>query len=180
MIALVFDTETTSLIESTFVLPINKRPEIVEFYGEKIDLDSEDDLPLSCMNMLFHPWGEIDPGATKTHGLTKADLLDQDRFSAHAENIKLFIESADIAIAHNISFDKEMIDWEFERLRETIKWPKLLCTVEATVHLKGYRLSLGNLHEYLFGSVFTDAHRARADVQALVRCVRELRRRGEI
>jgi len=49
--------------------------------------------------------------------------------------------------------------------------------VEQTQHLKGHRLSLGDLHDLLLGERFSGAHRARADVMALARCVSEMIRR---
>jgi hypothetical protein len=69
---------------------------------------------------------------------------------------------------------------EFERLKRTIKWPRPICTVESTVHIKGARLSMTKLHKYLFDADFPDAHRAKPDTQALIRCAVELYRRGLI
>jgi DNA polymerase III alpha subunit (gram-positive type) len=83
-------------------------------------------------------------------------------------------------IAHNASFDQEAINIEANRLGRIIKWPTCRCSVEQTIHLKGKRLTLGALHEHLFGARFDDAHRARADVMALVRCCCELHKRGEL
>jgi hypothetical protein len=75
----------------------------------------------------------------------------------------------------------EMVDIEFERLGRKAPWPpRKVCTVEATVHLLGYRLSLQNLHKHLFGENFDEAHRAKVDVEALVRCCVELRKREVI
>jgi DNA polymerase III epsilon subunit-like protein len=99
-------------------------------------------------------------------------------FKDVAVQIRDFLQDAPLIIAHNASFDKEVLDIELERARVPIKWPPVLCTVEETIFLKGMRLTLSNLHEHLFGEKFKDAHRARSDVMALVRVARELRRRG--
>src|SRR5262249_43032643 len=96
-------------------------------------------------------------------------------------SIRDFIESAECVVAHNAAFDKDMLDLEFKRLNLTpIAWPPILCTVEQTIHVTGYRLSLSALYEHLFGETFKDAHRAETDVRALTRCVIELRKRGEL
>lgn len=73
-----------------------------------------------------------------------------------------------------------MIDFEMKRLVTELAWPeRLVCTVEATEHLKGHRLSLTKLYEHLFpGENFPGAHRAKADVQALVRCYVEMFKQG--
>jgi hypothetical protein len=48
------------------------------------------------------------------------------------------------------------------------------------MHFKGYKLSLTNLHMHLFNMDFGEAHRAKADVQALVRCCRQLYAQGDL
>jgi DNA polymerase-3 subunit alpha len=41
-------------------------------------------------------------------------------------------------------------------------------------------MKLADLHEFLFGEGFEDAHRAKSDVMATVRCFIELCKRGDI
>ena len=91
--------------------------------------------------------------------------------------IKSLIESSPLVIAHNASFDREVVDIEAERLKAIVAWPRVVCTVEQTVHLRGYRLSLSDLHEEFFGKKFAGAHRARVDVDALARIVCEMIKR---
>ena len=55
-----------------------------------------------------------------------------------------------------------------------------ICTVEASYHYNNKRMKLQDLHEFLFGEGFTDAHRAKSDVMATVRCFIELVKRGDI
>ncbi len=57
---------------------------------------------------------------------------------------------------------------------------RLICTVESTEHIKGFRLTLTKLHEHLFGEAFPSAHRAENDVRPLTRCFIELYNRGII
>jgi DNA polymerase-3 subunit alpha len=73
-----------------------------------------------------------------------------------------------------------MINNEMRRLGLTVAWPRVICTVEETEHLKGHRLKLSDLYELLFGEKFANAHDAKADVEALAKCYFELVKRGEI
>lgn len=176
---LVFDTETSGLIDSRRI-PLNKQPEIIEFYGARIELKIgaavEDELDL-----LIKPAKEISAEITRITGITNDDLKSAPHFAARSSEIQKFIEESDGVLAHNLSFDMEMTDIEFERLGIKLKWPaRRICTVEQTMHLKGHRLGLMALHELLFKERFAEAHRARNDVAALIRCAVELAHRGEI
>lgn len=181
MKALIFDTETTDLLERTHLINLNKQPYITEFYGSIVDLTNGE--LISEYDTLIKVPVELKEKIVKITGITNDMLVDQHPFSFHAPSIKAFIETegVDIAIAHNLSFDLEMLQVEFERLGMEVKWPKRkVCTVEATIFFKGFRLNLQGLHEYLFGTKFAEAHRAKHDVGALTRCSLELYRRGEL
>jgi DNA polymerase III epsilon subunit family exonuclease len=185
MKALVLDTETTGLIENR-VIKLDKQSEVIDFYATLIDLETGE--LIKEVELLIRPQRPLSdapaPGEKKTitqiTGLTNELLVNAPQFKDVASEIFALIESADLVIAHNAAFDKEILDIEAERLQHIINWPRLVCTVEQTVHLKGFRLSLGNLHELLFGERFPEAHRARTDAQALLRCVLELNKRGMI
>lgn len=177
-IALVFDTETTGLIRNG-VLPLDRQPEIVEFYGCYVDLESGK--IIKELERVFKPSRKMGDDVIKIHGITNEMVEKAPPFAAFAREIMEFIEGADVVIAHNLSYDLEIVELECcKRLGEAIAWPRKLCTVEQTAHLKGYRLSLTVLHEMLFGEKFPSAHRARHDVIALTRCCVELRKRGLI
>lgn len=177
MIAFIFDTETSGLIENRSI-KLDKQPEIIEFYGALVDLTTGE--IKAEIDELFKPTKRIEEIITKITTLTNDDLADKPPFSTHAMRIKSTLEEAPLVIAHNLSFDQEMVEIEMERLKKTIIWPAMLCTVEATLHLKGFRLKLSALHEYLFGQPFDGAHRARVDVDALIRCCVELVKRDEL
>lgn len=181
MNALIFDTETTDLLERTHLINLNKQPHITEFYGSIVDLSNGE--VISEYDSLIKVPVELKEKIVKITGITNDMLKDEQPFSFHAPLIKAFIENSevDVAIAHNLSFDLEMLQVEFERLNMDVKWPKRkICTVEATIHFKGFRLNLQGLHEYLFGTKFMEAHRAKHDVGALTRCSVELYKRGEL
>jgi hypothetical protein len=56
----------------------------------------------------------------------------------------------------------------------------VICTIEQSVHYTGYRMNLGDLHQHLLGEKFSGAHRAREDVEALLRVCVEMRLRGDL
>lgn len=164
-----------------------EQPSIIEFYGCLVDLETGAFVcdPLNLLIKPPRPLSDIPPlgekrTVTQITGITNAMLEGAPPFRDCAEQIKSFILQAQLIAAHNLSYDMEMIDIEYERLNQKLAWPRGICTVEQTVHLKGVRLSLSALHEYLFSEKFIDAHRAEADTKALVRCLRELYRRGDI
>lgn len=178
---IVFDTETTGLI-SNHLIPLDKQPYIIEFYACKADPSTGE---ISAeLDLLIKPpdRGLVTPEITKITGLTYDEhLTNASPFAMHADQIAAFLESDDLIIGQNLSFDMEMVDIEFERLGRRIVWPKRgVCLVEQTIHTKGYRLNLNDLHETLFGEKFKGAHRAKVDVAATLRCAVELNKRGLI
>lgn len=178
MKALVIDTETTGLIFNHSIT-LDQQPEVIEYFGCVVDLKRRKVLSEyeTLVKPVKYPMSDAIIAETKTK-LSNEMLKHAPDFQIVAPLIKKQIESAPIVIAHNASFDKEMIDIEFERLSDEVKWPPMICTVEQTIHIKGRRLSLTNLHIELFKEPFPEAHRARTDVMALVRCCNELFKRG--
>lgn len=186
MKALVIDTETTGLIDNRSVA-LDKLPEVIEYCGLLVDFAKKGRV-LGSLDTLIRPrtdlgiaiGGRGDKTTTQITGLTSDDLKSAPAFAEVADKIAHQIETSPVVIAQNASFDREVIDVEFERLGRKIEWPRLICTVEQTIHLKGHRLNLGDLHELLTGERFPGAHRARVDTEALVRCCVALFKRGDL
>jgi DNA polymerase III alpha subunit (gram-positive type) len=176
-VAVAFDTETTGLIDNQ-TIKIDKLPEVIEFYGCLFNL--EDGAILEELDYLIKPKGSLNLEITKLKTINEDMVKDELPFTAYAKSIKSLLEKAPLVIGHNLSFDKEIIDVEMKRLGMNIDWPRGICTVEQTVYLKGFRLSLSALHELLFGEAFEGAHRAKVDVMATVRCACELYKRGDL
>jgi DNA polymerase III subunit alpha len=180
MKAFIFDTETTGLVRN-HVTDFDNQPEIIEFYGATVDLKTGK--KYAELEFLIKPRKQrTDKVMKETKSKISDELLENaDGFEKCAPAIRKYIEtSAPVVIAHNASFDKEMVDLEFERIGQMIKWPRAICTVEQTIHLTGQRMGLTVLHEYLFNEKFAEAHRAKADTQALIRCCIELFNEGLI
>jgi DNA polymerase III epsilon subunit-like protein len=177
MIVTVFDCETTGLFYSGLI-DDDKKPELTEFMAIKYDLDEEK--IIKEFDFLVKPKRGIPKEITKITGLTDDMLKDALPVQARIKEIREALETSDAVIAHNLSYDVEMIETEFSRCGETINWPRKICTIEQTICVKGYRLSLTDLHKELMGEPFSGAHRARQDVEALLRCVKVLNIRGFI
>jgi DNA polymerase III epsilon subunit-like protein len=172
-----FDTETTSLIGNS-LKRLEMQPRVIEFYGCILDNSG---VVMEELEFLCHPGIEIPEEVTKITGITKEEVQGLPPFKEHFEKVRWFFSRADTVVAHNLHYDLSVMDFEAKRLQDFVPWPKtLICTVEATEHLKGYRLSLTALHELLFGEAFEGAHRAKGDVQALVKCFLKLKEQGEI
>lgn len=166
----IFDTETTGLLK-----PVNSdlamQPKIIEFYGVRINEEFE---ILEEVNELISPEEEVSREITRITGITNDMVKDKGSFETVADKISGLFEDCDIAVAHNIAFDNGMLDVDYKRLG--LERPKAkidLCTVEETMGIAGFRLSLTNLHWRLFQQQF-NAHRAKDDVFALVRCFHKL------
>ena len=180
MIVAAIDTETTGLIESR-LMRLELQPHVIQFAGVVVDLDGGkilDELEL----MIKPPRLDlVTKKITDLTGITREMLAQARPFSAYAEDVYNLIESAPCVAAHNLTFDAAMIDLEGERIGKKVEWPeRRICTVEQSVHLKGYNPDLTTLHQFLLGDKFEMAHTAGADVRALVACLVEMRRREMI
>jgi DNA polymerase III epsilon subunit-like protein len=176
MRTLIFDTETTDLIKNK-LLPLERQPHVIEFFGISVDMYGHE---CNSWGQLFDPGVPLTEVITRITGIKPDDLRGMPKFETKAIEIKKYIEGHDEVVAHNLSYDKSMIDFEMKRAGLTIEWPELICTVEATEHIKGHRLNLTALHELLMGEPFSGAHRAEADVRALANCFRALRETGVV
>jgi len=184
---IIFDTETTGLIRNTLV-DIRKQPQIFDFYGYGIDIDTFEEV--DELQIWAKPTIKMEAGAKKA---TKKDdnfVKDFPPIGGSLQKLKEYIESAEAVVAHNAVYDFNIINMEFKRHDMKIKWPRVICTIEQTeagypdengnIVFTGYRLSLTKLHEALFGEKFDGAHEAKTDVRALGRCYIELIKRGWI
>jgi DNA polymerase III epsilon subunit-like protein len=179
MKALVFDTETTGLVDCS-LMPLPKQPRIIEFCGLQVDREGA---VLQELDFICNPGPgiKLDEVVTKITGLKDSDLVGKPLFRERLDDVLALIADSEMCIAHNLSYDKQLVEFEAQRAGAEVRWPAVMvCTVEETLHFKGFRLSLTALHEHLFGVGFPSAHRARHDVEALVRCVVELFKRGDL
>ena len=176
MNTLVFDTETTDLIKNK-LLPLERQPHIIEFFGVSLDPEGNE---IAAHHWMFKPPVKLNDDVKRITNISDEMLADKPPFASAAAEIKKLIEDHDEVVAHNLSYDMGVVDFEMKRCGLSITWPIPTCTVEGTEHLKGFRLNLSSLHELLFGEKFDGAHRAENDVRALAACFKQLRSIGEI
>lgn len=179
MRALIFDTETTDLISNS-LLPEKHQPKIIEFFGHIVE---DDGTVIRELDFLCNPGHRLEKITTDITGITNDMVADKPPFLAFEAEVRGLIGEADAIVAHNLSYDFDVVNFEFKRCgtMDQARWPKIrICTVQETEWFKGHRLSLSALHEHLFGEPFSGAHRARVDVAALTRCYLELRKRGDL
>lgn len=178
MLAMVWDTETTGLVENHSTR-LSLQPEVIEVSCQVVDLDTGD--RGASLDLLIRPTRlPLPEKIVQITGITDEDLTGAPTFAACSNDVFSFVERQSLIVAHNLSYDMELLDLEADRLGQKIAWPPGICTVEQTIHLRGYRLTLADLYGLLFEEKFAGAHRARADVEALCRVAIEMRRRDLI
>lgn len=176
---IVLDTETTGLVRPE-PTALNFQPFMTEIYACKLD---EDFNFISEIEFLVKPPIPITAEITKITGITDELLADKPSFFEVHKDIRKFFCGADAVVGQNIGFDMSILHYELFRhdLERKFCWPERhICTIESSYHYKNKRLSLQKLHEELFGEGFKDAHRAKTDVMATVRCFEEMVKRGDI
>lgn len=184
MLVTIFDTETTDLIENS-ARRIEKQPRIIELFALTIQqTGSGPDVifkEVDTWESLFNPGVIIPEINVKITGISNDMVVGKPRFPELADEVMSYITRAHRVVAHNVSYDRDVVDFELKRCEKSFRWPSLMCTVEQTDFksplFPGHRLSLTKLHEILFGVPFEGAHRAEPDVRATAKCYMELVRR---
>ncbi len=191
-----FDTETSGL-------PVN--------YGAKI---SESDnwprlvqIAWSCADKDGETWMEesviikpdgftIPEDASNVHGITTERAMDEGKdLKETLEDFNAHVETHDIIVAHNITFDRKIVAAEYYRMAmqeaiDTIYDTEKICTMmKSTKYCNLPKPSgrggakwpkLEELYRILFDKEMVGAHDALADIQATAKCFWELKRLGII
>lgn len=174
-----YDTETTGLLKPN-ATDVSEQPEIIELYAVRID---EDFNILDEIDTFLKPTNPVSDVITKITGITQDMVEDAPRFATMYKDIARVFKGSDGLVAHNAAFDVSMLANELVRINKVIHFPwpvNHICTVERSMHLRGHRLKLSELHEIATGKTFEGAHRAKVDVHALVRCFHWLVEEGHI
>ena len=176
---ILFDTETTGLVGPS-TLKLSQQPYITEIFCCKIDDNYE---LIEEFGSLVKPPIPIPELITKITGITDDTLKDAPSFSDIYPDLVKFFFGVDEIIAHNLTFDRDMLKHELMRMDKLLQFPwppKHTCAVEKSYHIEGHRLSLAKLHTKVCGAPHTGGHRAKEDVYALVRCYHWLCENGHI
>lgn len=187
MIVTIFDTETDGLYANSLVGP-DQMPRVIELYAVQFEQFDTDPIsfsePISVVDQLFQIGRGVDDlseitrqkkKASQVTGMTQEIMAGKPTWGQSCQAFVNMVEGSDLIVAHNLTYDLTVVGAEMKRFNlDPIKWPKKLCTVEATEYLCGYRLKLGDLYELVFKERFKDAHRAGPDVQALTKAYQKL------
>lgn len=169
MIHLIFDTETTGLILHPAARD-ELQPRIIEWGGLLVDKAGNE---LEELDILIRPEGAtVSPEITKITGITPEQLHHRPIFKEVMHQLGALFTKADVLIAHNLPFDRRMMELELNRVHpmavETWPWPRvMLCTVQEHAEEWGRRPKLTELYAHYMGRPLGQTHRALDDVRAL-------------
>ena len=187
---LIFDTETTGLPKrwDAPVTDTDNWPRCIQIAWQ---LHDELGNLVEQKDMLVQPEGfNIPYEAEQIHGISTA-LAEQDGIPLNV-TLELFNEAlskAKFVVGQNVDFDVNIMGCEFHRMgisNRLAELPVLDTCTESTAELcripggRGGKFklpTLTELHEFLFGEAFAEAHNATADVEATTRCFLELVRK---
>ena len=186
-----FDTETTGL-PRRWDAPLT--PDTLDNWPRMVQLAwllcDDSGNTLAEANRIIRPQGfRIPAEAARIHGISTERALAEGISLAEALDEALpRLEQAQSVVAHNLSFDENILGAEFLRLdrplpfaqksrRCTMKESTAFCALPGRYGSYKYP-NLAELHRILFRKSFAGAHDASADVQACKAAFFELRARG--
>lgn len=185
----VFDTETTGFPVKEGTL--DQQPYVVQFAAIIGELDENNNYQeVERHNFLIRPRTSIPFSASQVHGIYDQDVENEPYMEDRMDMIMKILNGADIVAGHNVSYDEEVLNYELDRLGRTGDYTpaQVICTMKSSTDyckLQGRGFSfkppkLAELHRFLFDEWFEGAHDAMVDVEATMRSLIELIRRGVI
>ena len=184
---LIFDTETTGL-PANYNAPVsdtNNWPRCIQIAWQLHDALGN---LVEHQDFLVRPDGfNIPYDAERIHGISTELATAQGIDIREAlEKFNIVLSKAKFVVGQNIGFDVNIMGAEFYRMgieSPMAQMPVLDTCTEVTANLlkipggRGGRFklpTLTELHSYLFGVPFAEAHNATADVEATTRCFLQL------
>lgn len=173
MLFSIFDTETSGLTKHPEA-SIDDQPRIIEFGGIITDGKSV----LEQLEFKCNPGVPLEAVITKITGLTDADLKDKPPFRSYQEDLRNYFSKTRGRIAHNLSFDRDLLHYDCERAGLTLadigyytdspggSTTIEICTVEQSFFEYGRAMKLQELIEIVKGE-YVQRHRALDDVLQL-------------
>lgn len=161
----VFDWETTGLT----VHPdsdLDKQPRPIEFAG----IITDGNEIIHQLEFICNPGMAIEEIITRITGLKNEDLAGKPPFEHFIPHLTEYFGKADVAIAHNLSFDRNITKYALARTDKElsdVNFPAICCcTVEQLLPLFGRRMRLEDLYNKFVGE-YVQKHRALDDVLLL-------------
>ncbi len=185
---LFFDTETTGLPKN-WRAPVTDLPNWPRLVQLAWLLYEDENKLLSSGNYIIRPNGYTIPKAASfIHGITTEKALSIGvELDVVMQEFEKLLAVASYVIAHNISFDENILGAEFLRLGkgQALEGKKKICTMLSTTdycnidgHYGKKWPKLSELHYKIFAEDFDDAHNAVMDIKITAKCFWELRRRN--
>lgn len=179
----IFDTETTGLVKPK-ANDLDKQPYIIELYVMKVVQKTDKSIEkIDELETFLKPPIKISKEITRITGIDDKMVRRAPTFRTKYLEIANFFTGVDRMVAHNMSFDRNMLLFELARIDKQLNFPwpvQHICTVERSMRVEQRRMSLKNLHKELVGYEFEDAHRARNDVEALLRVYQQMAIKGMV
>uniref|UniRef100_UPI003D7F1FC2 DNA polymerase III subunit alpha n=1 Tax=Pedobacter sp. TaxID=1411316 RepID=UPI003D7F1FC2 len=184
---LIFDTETTGL-PGNYNAPITNTANWPRCIQIAWQLHDEYGKLIEHQDFLVRPDGfNIPYDAERIHGIS-TELAEEQGIALEEALAKfnMALSKAQFLVGQNVGFDVNIMGCEFYRLgieNRLAEMPVLDTCTEVTAELlklpggRGGKFKLPNLtelHQYLFGEPFSEAHNATADVEATTRCFLQL------
>ena len=115
----VFDTETTGLPDKQ--ADLSQQPHVCQFAAVTYELINNGHSleEIDAVDILIKPGESIPFECTEVHGITNSMVENKGNFKSHSAEIRRVFNDADIAVAHNLNFDKTLLEFEFERAGES-------------------------------------------------------------
>ena len=185
---LIFDTETTGLPRNynAPISDLDNWPRVVQLAWQLHDEAGE---LISQKDFIIRPDGfNIPFESERVHGIS-TELANSNGIPIQnvLEHFVKDLFKANFIVGHNLQFDINVLGSEFIRLGHDMPLTKPVldtCTEKSAQLCKlpggrggKYKLpTLTEIHEFLFGEKFDEAHNATADVESTARCFLELLR----
>ena len=189
---LIFDTETTGLPKrwDAPITDVDNWPRCIQIAWQLHDAMGR---CIESQDYLIQPDGfNIPYDAEKIHGISTELAQEQgEELSKVLAIFNIALGKAKFVVGQNVKFDLNIMGAEFVRENVTNALQELpvldtctehtasLCEIPGGRYGKFKLPTLTELHQYLFGTPFSEAHNATADVEATTRCFLELIRRQQ-
>lgn len=171
----ILDLETTGLVRAKGSDQLHQ-PHITEFYAMQV---LENGAMVREFETLIKPPIPIPKFLEKQIGVTNEMVANAPTFlQVYKKIINVFFQSHTV-VAHNLSFDEEVLIIELRRIGKEHHFPYppiKFCTVEQSMHIKGHRLTNSELYKIATGKDMVGAHRAKNDVLATYESYKWLKR----
>lgn len=191
MKALIFDTETTGMVEFKKPPEDRSQPDLIQLGLLLVDTADWKPWARSAFLVTLADGVRIDPAAKAAHGIGEEDCA---RYGIPAQvACSLFNQAclqADVIVAHNLTFDVSIMKTALHRLGgkpHRLDGRQLICTKEASTDVLklpgkyGYKWpTLAEAYRHFTGLELAGAHDAMVDTEACLTIFRALVETGVV